>query len=102
MKNAKELISFNAPSKVKYTFDLVCSEKGITRTHGLVYLMMKFIHDMKEELKKQDCELQETIEIVKNRRKMVTFKEFINNQKNDSSDLPIGFSSTDDDTNPVF
>ncbi len=103
MKQAKELINFNAPVNLKKAFDTVCDERGFTRTYALVHIMHKFIVDMREEIERQHAEEDAILEMVQERRKMIGFKEFIK-QKNEAEntsevDMPVGFiSNGDNDT----
>ena len=104
MKEAKELINFNAPINLKHAFDSICDERGFTRTFALVHLMHKFIIDMRKEIERQHAEEDKINEIVRERRKMIGFKEFINQPTKakiePEAEMPIGFiSHGDDDTN---
>ena len=101
MREKKELINFKAPIQLKEAFDSICDARGFTRTHGLTHIMHKFIIEMHKEVEQQNAELDIIQKLVRDRKKMIGFKEFIQLQTEteitSENDMPVGFLSDGSD-----
>ena len=94
-KKKKEIINFYVPVELKNRFDSICAEINQTRTSILLSLMDRFVVQKGLELAETSNHLNTIDNHIAERRKVMGFREFVEQQ---DQILPPGFFPFEDQT----
>lgn len=99
MKNDYSVVNFKIPNRTKDRFDEMCRLSARTRTSVLVEMIDSFILVKGIQIEEENKKLRSAYDALNERRKILSFKEYINEQSKKENDLsePLSIFHSDDD-----